>query len=140
MKPPNGTRRLLLGLLLAGVAIAYLAGLLGLFYVGNQLGCCTTRCCRHSLELDRAALRSVAILFRAENDGRCPTTQALVDQHYIAPGPWQDDYTFHCDANDVGVQGPPKGPSPPTQRETWCPTVRGLLALWLSPLRLFVPT
>ncbi|MEM9388780.1 MAG: hypothetical protein AAGA68_27310 [Pseudomonadota bacterium] len=118
-----------------GVAIAYAVGLLGIFHAGDDLGCCMADCCRDSTQFTVTALRSVGMVYRADNAGACPTADKLVDQRYIQPGSWQDDFTFHCEGDTVVVTGPPEKPKPPTPKQTWCPVVDAALTIWLLPFR-----
>lgn len=120
------------------VAALYYLVALPVGYVGAAiwLDCGHFGCGRAVKRSPRHAIRSAIMLYVADNPRECPTSEALVEERYLA-AIYAADFEIRCDEGDFQVIGPWPPASP--LRERWrrraCRTLDLGTEIWVLPFR-----
>ena len=130
--------------MLVAALYCYLVALpIGYVYAAGWLGCGRRVCCGAGCgwpkrtPIERA--RSAAVLYMADNPGRCPTVEDLVNERYLAKTGARG-MDIRCDSGEVELLEPAS--TAPTFRMKWkrrtCGALRVGVELWEAPFRVLI--
>jgi hypothetical protein len=124
---------------LIGALYYFIALPAGYFYVGHLLDCfrgfgfeCRPAVKRSPVQRARSAIA----LYQADNPGRCPTVEELVEGRYLLEQ-YAPVVEVRCEDGDVVVLGPGSSPRPLSERRRrqacWAWNLGG--TIWAMPMR-----